>query len=507
MNRILQRGFLPALLVLAFFLFLAAASYGDTKEKIPFETDDTLEEIRAKIKHNGYDFTVSRNWVFDMPAEQKTRFFSRRASTGRLPKWASQDMGPVLFQLGKTLPASFDWRNHNGHSYIGPIRNQGSCGSCYAFGACAAAEGTYNWATGRYDGNCIDFSESYIIWCLGRLSEYEDHFFGCKGADYDYAELEALTVEGVTTESNFPYRQSDPGSCTHWNDPTIVFESWHRIPCNDIEAIKTAIMTYGVVDAAVYAGNAFEGYNSGIYEDTNTSCSSSPCYDTPTNHAIALVGWNDNNGDGYWILRNSWGTSWGENGYMRIAYTAARVACAAVYLVFGSTAPLAITEIATGLTSDGAVLNGTVNPNGTSTVATFDYGTSAAYGSEATADQSPVSGTGAQAVSAALTGLVPGETYHFRAKAVSAAGTAYGEDKTFIANSPDCPECSGDEVVLTNEVFREGTTCTCRAAVSIAIGADVMIEPGADVTLITPQASLSPYSVFQVGSRVVIRQP
>jgi C1A family cysteine protease len=322
---------------------MSTISFAETEGKLKFEPGDTLEEIRAKIKHNGYQFTVGHNWVSDMPAEQKKNFLSRRPP--RFPKSteAWDDMGPLTAHIGETqLPSSFDWRNYNGRSYIGPIRNQGSCGSCYAFGACAAAEGTYNWAMGKYDANCADFSESYIIWCLGRLAKYYDHFFGCDGADYDYYEIEALTAEGVANESDFPYRTSDPGSCTHWSDPTTVFDTWYRIPCNDIEAIKTAIMTYGVVDAAAYVGSAFQGYSGGIYEDTNTSCESDdpddPCYYAITNHAIALVGWDDNNGDGYWILRNSWGTTWGEDGYMRIKYTSANVACAVVYLTL-ETAP------------------------------------------------------------------------------------------------------------------------------------------------------------------------
>jgi hypothetical protein len=93
-------------------------------------------------------------------------------------------------------------------------------------------------------------------------------------------------------------------------------------------------MTYGVVAAAVDVGGAFEAYSGGIYQDSNTTCSSNPCYYTPTNHIIALVGWNDNGGDGYWILRNSWGSSWGESGYMRIKYTSARVGCEAAYVVY-----------------------------------------------------------------------------------------------------------------------------------------------------------------------------
>jgi len=241
---------------------------------------------------------------------------------------------------GKALAASFDWRNYNGHSYIGSVRDQGSCGSCYAFGAAAAAECAYNWANGKYDGNCIDFSESFIIWCLGRLPQYSSHFYGCDGADYDYAELTALTAEGVCLESAFPYTTSDPGSCEHWSDPRTVFSSWHRIPCGDIEAIKTAIMTYGVVDASVNVDSDFDAYTGGIYSNTSTNCDSSPCYYTPVNHAIALVGWDDNppeGGGGCWILRNSWGTSWGESGYMRIRYNSAVVACEACYLTYPGT--------------------------------------------------------------------------------------------------------------------------------------------------------------------------
>ncbi len=305
---------------------------------LPFAPDDTLEEIRYKIDYNGYDFTVSNNWVFDLPEGEKAALFTRRAPLSPRRGGAGEDIGPLGEILGTVdLPASFDWRNYNGHSYIGPIRNQGNCGSCYAFGAAAAAEGTYNWANGLYDGNRVDFSEAFIAFCLS--DHYSQHFDGCDGADYDYYELEALTQYGICAESVFPYHDYQQ-SCPLSPYPSLAqFQSWHRIPCNDIEAIKTAIMTYGVVDAAVYVGNAFDAYSGGIYQDSNTNCTANPCYYTYTNHAISLVGWNDNGGNGYWILRNSWGTSWGEGGYMRIGYTSAFVSCEAAYLVYGEAPP------------------------------------------------------------------------------------------------------------------------------------------------------------------------
>ena len=327
---------------LALFVLLAIGAWAQQAQNdLVFQESDSLDMIQQKIERNGFGFTVGHNWVFDMTPEQKQAFFSRHA--GRQPRvyGYADNIGPLATVLGKTLPTAFDWRSYNGHSYIGPVRDQGSCGSCYAFGASAAAEGTYNFANGLYDSNCIDFSESFIMWCLSSISPYSSHFGGCDGADYDYYELEALVQEGTIPDSYFPYIMSDPG-CTHWNDPRYKFAEWHRIGCNDIDAIKTAIMTYGVIDVAVYASSAFQAYSGGVFQDSYTTCSSSPCDYTPTNHAVALVGWSD--ADGAWILRNSWGSSWGENGYMRIKYTSARVACEATYLVYSAAPGLTVTS-------------------------------------------------------------------------------------------------------------------------------------------------------------------
>ena len=384
-----------ALLVLhSFTLILAAVSFAQDREILRFEPGDTIEVLQNKIRNNGYQFSVGHNWVYDMSPEEKERFFSRRPPLQPQPQLGStEDIGPLVNHLGRQLPTQFCWTNYNGHSYIGPIRDQGSCGSCYAFGACAAAEGTYNWATGHYDGNSADFSESYIIWCLGRLPQYSSHFFGCDGADYDYYELQALTVEGVTDEAHFPYTVTDPGSCTHWSDPTTRFASWYRVACGDINAIKTAIMTYGVVDAAVYVDSAFEAYSGGIYENTSTNCDASPCYYKPTNHAIALVGWDDNGGNGYWILRNSWGPSWGVDGYMRIKYTSAIVACEVAYLVYNADA-LQVSPLS-GFSSAGTV-GGPFSPAGTTYTLT-NQGTASigwtATKTQAWLDVTPTNGT------------------------------------------------------------------------------------------------------------------
>lgn len=322
---------LPALLLLcALLLAITSPVFAAT---VAFEAGDSIQTLQQKIKQNGYDFTVAPNWVTELSPEERQALKSRRPAelSSNVPEQCPP-AGPLHILDGAALPAAYDSRDVNGVSYVTPIKNQQNCGSCYSFGATAGAEGSYNKATGRTDRNLVQFSESYIAWCLGRLDKYNPHFFGCDGSDYDYYELTALSTEGVTYEANFPYQDYDPGSCTHWDDPTVVFDSWHRITCGDRDAIKSAIMQYGVVVAAVLADSGFDAYSSGIYQNSNTQCSGSPCYYTSTNHIVALVGWDDT--EGYWILRNSWGTSWGESGYMRIKYGSAVVDCETAYLVY-----------------------------------------------------------------------------------------------------------------------------------------------------------------------------
>lgn len=436
------------LLSAVFFFLLSAAAVSQGQEaKLWFDEEDTLEDIRFKIDQNGYDFTVDENWVFNMEKEKKRAFFERKPP--RFPRQLTDSTGPgpLLERMRRrqALPAGFDWRNKDGRQYIGPVRNQGDCGSCYSFAAAAVAESAYNIALDNYNSAAADFSESYIAWCLSKIPPYSDHFTGCDGADFDYFELQALTEKGVIAETDFPYQEYDPGTCPFTGEASIKFKSWHRVSCNDVEAIKSAIYNFGVVDAAVMVTSAFQAYNSGIYEDANTLCSGDPCYYTATNHAISLVGWGEENGKEYFILRNSWGPDWGEDGYMRIATTAAGVGCAVSYLVYDAVTPSAKTNAATSVAATSAVLNGSLNPRGSNVSYYFDYGADTKYGQK-TATKT-ASGSLETAVSETLSGLTSDTTYNFRLVVVTDQGSKiFGGNKTFYTISQ-----AGKPIIATGE--------------------------------------------------------
>jgi hypothetical protein len=202
------------------------------------------------------------------------------------------------------------------------VRDQGSCGSCWAFGTVGPLESRIL----IQDGVSRDLSEQYLVSC-------NTDGWGCNGGwwAHDYHEWKYPAGEpgpGAVYEADFPYTATDE-ACnpphTHYETITdwVYIGNDSSIPATD--AIKQAIYTYGPVAAAVCVDSNFQSYTGGVFNPRR------PC--NSINHAIVLVGWDD--ADGAWILRNSWGPNWGENGYMRIAYGASKVGYSANYVVYG----------------------------------------------------------------------------------------------------------------------------------------------------------------------------
>jgi inhibitor of cysteine peptidase len=220
-----------------------------------------------------------------------------------------------------SLPSSYDWRTYGA---VPDIRDQGSCGSCFAFGTVGIMESAM-----KISGwSMTDLSEQFLVSC--NKDRWNCSNGGLTAHKYHYDTLgKSQTVIGAVLETDMPYTATN-GSCKVAYKHPYILSNWSFVTTDEfslatVDQIKTAIYNHGPITAGICAGNVFSNYTSGIYstDETTTTCGG-----TSTNHQIILVGWNDNNGvdvDGYWILRNSWGTGWGESGYMKVKYGTSRV--------------------------------------------------------------------------------------------------------------------------------------------------------------------------------------
>ena len=221
-----------------------------------------------------------------------------------------------------SLPAAFDWRAQGG---VTSVKDQGSCGSCWAFGTVGPLEANIKIKGGIEE----DLAEQYLLSC-------NTDGWNCDGGwwahDYHWWKIPPGESEaGAVFEADSPYVASDTSCSGPYSHPYQI-DSWtfvgsqYGVP--SVEAIKQAIYDHGPVSAAVCAGSAFQGYGGGVFE-TNETCTEQ------VNHAIVLVGWDNNQGtNGVWILRNSWSSGWGESGYMRIEYETSLVGYSANYVSY-----------------------------------------------------------------------------------------------------------------------------------------------------------------------------
>lgn len=203
-------------------------------------------------------------------------------------------------------PANFDLRNVNGRNYITPIRNQGGCGSCVAFGSIAAIEGTARYT--KQDPNyAIDLSEAHLFYCYGRQTGHS-----CSTGWIPNEALDAVKGGGLVDEACFPYTDHDQdcgGRCADWSGRLTKISNWQNLTGRAAD-IKTWVSTKGPCVACFAVYNDFFAYKSGVYHHVSGELAGG--------HCIAIVGYDD--AAGCWICKNSWAASWGDNGFFKIAY-------------------------------------------------------------------------------------------------------------------------------------------------------------------------------------------
>lgn len=203
---------------------------------------------------------------------------------------------------GVQIPDSIDWRERGA---VADIKNQGRCGSCWAFSTTGSIEGQHFIKT----GSLKRLSEQNLIDCS---TSYGNN--GCQGGWTDQAFTYIKRNGGIDTEESYPYQAAN-GICRYNRQNSgAMITGFMDIPTGDEEKLKEALATVGPISIAIDSSHdSFRHYASGVYTEPN-------CDPQKLCHAILAVGYGtDANGNDYYIVKNSWGTTWGENGYIKIA--------------------------------------------------------------------------------------------------------------------------------------------------------------------------------------------
>jgi len=289
--------FIQALILFSVILFFAVPVFSSHEE---------LDEVKNAIKAKGAHWVANETSVSILPHDH------RKGRVGAL-KPISTGMETVLSSsaleaAAATLPSSLDWRNYNGYLYVTPVRDQLNCGSCWAFATTAALESNVL-ITENLPGHDVDLSEQVLVSCS------DPNRSNCNGGYIDTAANYIHNI-GLPPETCFPYtatNNSCRNACASYQSNTDKTYGWHWVTTTTPTAavIKAALSTYGPLVTTMDVYSDFFYYKTGVYTHVSGTLEGG--------HAILIVGYDD--AGQYFIVKNSWGTDWGELGYFKIAYS------------------------------------------------------------------------------------------------------------------------------------------------------------------------------------------
>jgi C1A family cysteine protease len=267
------------------------------------ELETRFQIFRSNLKkiilHNldyTQNFTMGINQFTDLtPEEFKAQYVGGlKAEVG--------SYGCKSFSSGASgAPSSIDWRSKGA---VTSVKDQGQCGSCWTFSATGAVEGA--WAVSK--GQLIDLSEEQLVECATGIS-YGSH--GCNGGQMEGA-FKYVIEHGQCALSAYPYTSGtgQSGSCKSCQAVAHV-SSCSDVKPNDQISLKAAVAQQPVAIAIEADTRYFQSYSSGVL--TSSSCG------TNLDHGVLIVGYGTENGIDYWLVKNSWSTTWGDKGYVKIA--------------------------------------------------------------------------------------------------------------------------------------------------------------------------------------------
>ncbi|KAL4579151.1 hypothetical protein LXL04_015288 [Taraxacum kok-saghyz] len=250
-----------------------------------------IDETNKKVSN----YWLGLNEFADLSHEEfKNMFLGLK---GELPERREQSHEDFTYQDFVDLPKSVDWRKKGA---VSPVKNQGSCGSCWAFSTVAAVEGINQIVT----GNLTVLSEQELIDCDTSFNN------GCNGGLMDYAFSFIVKNGGLHKEEEYPYIMTE-GTCDEKKDVSekVTISGYHDVPRNNADSFLKALANQPISVAIDASGRDFQFYSGGVFDG---HCGSD------LDHGVAAVGYGTSKGEDYIIVRNSWGPKWGEKGYIRM---------------------------------------------------------------------------------------------------------------------------------------------------------------------------------------------
>lgn len=272
-------------------------NYGkdETMRRLVFEAS-----VRFVNRHNAeaeagkHTYTVEVNKFADMTSEEFRAFYNGYNAT----KAMHSSKGFEHKMSGLKAPDSMDWRSQG---YVTPIKDQAQCGSCWAFSTVAGLEGQHFKKT----GDLVSLSEQNLVDC----SQAEGNQ-GCNGGLMDNGFTYIKKNGGIDTEDSYPYTAKD-GKCKFNKDNVgATVTGFTDVKSESEDALVDALATIGPISVAIDASHmGFQLYKSGVYDQFL-------CSSTRLDHGVTAVGYGALDGKDYYIVKNSWGTVWGMEGYI-----------------------------------------------------------------------------------------------------------------------------------------------------------------------------------------------